>query len=67
MAASGVKELLVVAQDTSAYGLDLRYQAGDWRGESFGGDLEALCRGLGELGIWVGAALRLARTRTSTG
>jgi ribosomal protein S12 methylthiotransferase len=53
LAASGVKELLVVAQDTSAYGLDVRYKAGDWRGESRRADLEGLCRGLGELGIWV--------------
>lgn len=50
---SGVKELLVVAQDTSAYGLDLRYATGEWRGAEYRADLEQLCRGLGELGVWV--------------
>ncbi len=53
LAASGVKELLVVAQDTSAYGLDLRYAESAWRGESWKANLEDLCRGLGELGVWV--------------
>jgi ribosomal protein S12 methylthiotransferase len=50
---SGVKELLVVAQDTSAYGLDVRYQPGEWRGREWKGDLEGLASGLGELGAWV--------------
>ncbi len=53
LVAAGVKELLVVAQDTSAYGLDLRYAPGEWRGQSYKGNLEDLCRGLGELGVWV--------------
>jgi ribosomal protein S12 methylthiotransferase len=53
LAASGVKELLVVAQDTSAYGLDIRYAEGQWRGETWKANLEDLCRGLGELGLWV--------------
>jgi len=53
LAASGVKELLVVAQDTSAYGLDIRYAESDWRGEAWKANLEDLCQGLGELGIWV--------------
>jgi len=53
LAAAGVKELLVVAQDTSAYGLDVRYAPGEWRDQSWRGDLEGLARGLGELGIWV--------------
>jgi len=53
LAASGVKELLVVAQDTSAYGLDLRYASGEWRGETWRTNLEDLARGLGELGVWV--------------
>jgi ribosomal protein S12 methylthiotransferase len=53
LAASGVKEILVVAQDTSAYGLDLRYAESAWRGEMWRANLEDLCRGLGELGIWV--------------
>ena len=49
---AGVKELLVVAQDTSAYGLDVRYQPGEWRGQEWRADLEGLARGLGELGVW---------------
>jgi ribosomal protein S12 methylthiotransferase len=49
---SGVKELLVVAQDTSAYGLDVRYQPGEWRGSEWKANLEGLARGLGELGVW---------------
>jgi len=53
LAAAGVKELLVVAQDTSAYGLDVRYAPGEWRDQPWRGDLEGLARGLGELGIWV--------------
>ena len=50
---AGVKELLVVAQDTSAYGLDLRYAPGEWRGAAYKANLEGLCRALGELGVWV--------------
>ena len=50
---SGVKELLVVSQDTSAYGLDLRYAEGEWRGRDWKASLEGLARGLGELGVWV--------------
>jgi len=50
---AGVKELLVVSQDTSAYGLDLRYAPGEWRGQTWKANMEGLCRGLGELGAWV--------------
>ena len=50
---SGVKELLVVSQDTSAYGLDLRYAPGSWRGEMWRANLEDLTRALGRLGVWV--------------
>lgn len=53
LAEAGVKELLVVAQDTSAYGLDLKYAPGEWRGREWKTNLEDLCRALGELGIWV--------------
>jgi ribosomal protein S12 methylthiotransferase len=53
LVASGVKELLVVAQDTSAYGLDIRYASGAWRGRTYRSNLEDLCRALGELGVWV--------------
>jgi ribosomal protein S12 methylthiotransferase len=44
LVASGVKELLVVSQDTSAYGLDTRYAPGDWRGESYRANLKDLAR-----------------------
>ncbi len=50
---AGVKELLVVSQDTSAYGLDLRYGEGLWRGRQWRGDMTGLAAGLGELGVWV--------------
>ena len=57
LVASGVKELLVVSQDTSAYGLDIKYAAGTWRGDSYKGDFEGLAKGLGDLarenGTWV--------------
>jgi ribosomal protein S12 methylthiotransferase len=53
LAERGVKELLVVAQDTSAYGLDIKYAPGEWRGQEWKANLEDLSRGLGELGIWV--------------
>jgi ribosomal protein S12 methylthiotransferase len=53
LADAGVKELLVVAQDTSAYGLDLKYAEGEWRGGKWKANLEDLARGLGELGAWV--------------
>ncbi|WP_158915970.1 30S ribosomal protein S12 methylthiotransferase RimO [Caulobacter sp. S45] len=53
LVSSGVKELLVVSQDTSAYGLDIRYAPGEWRGQQWKANLEGLARGLGELGVWV--------------
>jgi ribosomal protein S12 methylthiotransferase len=53
LAAVGVKELLVIAQDTSAYGLDIKHAEGQWRGRSWRAHLTDLARGLGELGIWV--------------
>jgi len=49
----GVKELLVVSQDTSAYGVDVKYAARDWRGTSYETRMTGLCRGLAELGVWV--------------
>ena len=48
----GVKELLVVSQDTSAYGVDLRYAERDWHGKSYATRMKALCEGLSELGVW---------------
>ena len=49
---AGVKELLVVSQDTSAYGVDLKYASRDWRGRSWQTRMNALCEGLAELGVW---------------
>ncbi|MBX3692615.1 30S ribosomal protein S12 methylthiotransferase RimO [Dokdonella sp.] len=48
----GVKELLVISQDTSAYGVDLRYAEREWRGRRYATRMTALCEGLAELGVW---------------
>ncbi|NZA26076.1 30S ribosomal protein S12 methylthiotransferase RimO [Luteimonas sp. SJ-92] len=48
----GVRELLVVSQDTSAYGVDLRYAEREWRGRRYETRMQALCEGLSELGVW---------------
>ena len=48
----GVRELLVVSQDTSAYGVDRRYAPGTWRGREYATRMKALCEGLGELEAW---------------
>ena len=53
LADAGVKELLVVSQDTSAYGLDIKYQAYDWQGKEVRTRFYDLAEALGELGIWV--------------
>ncbi|MBK6596974.1 MAG: 30S ribosomal protein S12 methylthiotransferase RimO [Proteobacteria bacterium] len=53
LANAGVRELLVISQDTSAYGVDLKYRAADWRGKTYQTRFLDLARGLGELGIWV--------------
>ena len=50
---AGVKELLVIAQDTSAYGADIRYRPGDWRDRPVNADLFGLCTALGSLGVWI--------------
>jgi ribosomal protein S12 methylthiotransferase len=50
---SGVKELLVISQDTSAYGVDMKYRTGFWRGKPLKTNFINLCRSLGELGAWV--------------
>ena len=50
---AGVKELLVISQDTSAYGADIRYAAGSWRDEIYRTRFIDLARGLGSLGVWV--------------
>ena len=48
----GVKELLVVSQDTSAYGVDVKYAEREWRGKTYQTRMKALCEGLSELGAW---------------
>jgi ribosomal protein S12 methylthiotransferase len=53
LARSGVRELLVISQDTSAYGVDLKYAEREWRGQTYATRMLGLCRGLGELGVWV--------------
>jgi ribosomal protein S12 methylthiotransferase len=53
LVAAGVEELLVISQDTSAYGLDLRYAPGAWRGEEHETRFLSLASALGSLGAWV--------------
>jgi ribosomal protein S12 methylthiotransferase len=53
LAAAGVKELLVISQDTSAYGVDLRYAESNWRGNPVKARLTELCEALSALGLWV--------------
>ena len=50
---SGVKELLVISQDTSAYGVDMKYRTGFVRGRPTKTRMTELCKALGELGAWV--------------
>ena len=50
---SGVKELLVVSQDTSAYGVDVKYRTGFVNGKPTKTRMTELCKSLGELGVWV--------------
>jgi len=53
LAAQGVKELLVISQDTSAYGVDLKYAQSPWRGAPVKARLTELCEALSTLGVWV--------------
>jgi ribosomal protein S12 methylthiotransferase len=53
LARAGVRELLVISQDTSAYGVDLRYAASSWRGDTIKSRLTELCEALGSLGMWI--------------
>jgi ribosomal protein S12 methylthiotransferase len=50
---AGVQELLVISQDTSAYGVDVRYRTGFWNGRPLKTRFADLARALGELGVWV--------------
>jgi ribosomal protein S12 methylthiotransferase len=53
LANAGVKELLVISQDTSAYGVDIKYQTSVWKDREVRAKFLDLSRELGELGIWV--------------
>jgi ribosomal protein S12 methylthiotransferase len=50
---AGVKELLVISQDTSAYGVDVKYRVGFWQGRPVRTRMVELAQALGELGVWV--------------
>jgi ribosomal protein S12 methylthiotransferase len=53
LVAAGVRELLVISQDTSAYGVDLRYRLDFWGGRPVRSRLQELCEALGSLGVWI--------------
>ncbi len=50
---AGVKELLVISQDTSAYGIDTKYRTGFWKGRPLKTHSQQLAEALGDLGVWV--------------
>jgi len=50
---AGVKEILVISQDTSAYGVDVKYVSGFWQGQPVKTRMQALCETLGEMGVWI--------------
>ncbi|WP_445682079.1 30S ribosomal protein S12 methylthiotransferase RimO [Radicibacter daui] len=50
---AGVKELLVISQDTSAYGVDIKYAEGSWKGRTAKASFQDLSRALSEMGVWV--------------
>ncbi len=53
LVSAGVKELLIISQDTSAYGIDLKYAASFWNGRPVKSRLTELCRALSTFGVWV--------------
>jgi len=53
LAKAGVKELLVISQDTSAYGVDVKYRTGFWSGRPLKTRMTELVQALGSLGMWV--------------
>jgi ribosomal protein S12 methylthiotransferase len=53
LVAAGVKELLVISQDTSAYGVDVKYATSQWKDRQIAARFLDLARALGELGVWV--------------
>ncbi|WP_127959413.1 30S ribosomal protein S12 methylthiotransferase RimO [Serratia microhaemolytica] len=50
---AGVKELLVISQDTSAYGVDIKHRTGFWQGQPVKTSMVSLCEQLANLGVWV--------------
>ncbi len=50
---AGVKELLVISQDTSAYGVDVKHRTGFWNGAPVKTSMVSLCEQLAKLGVWV--------------
>ena len=50
---AGVKEILVISQDTSAYGVDVKFKTGFWQGRPIRTRMTELCQALSELGVWV--------------
>jgi ribosomal protein S12 methylthiotransferase len=53
LVAAGTKELLVISQDTSAYGVDIKHQPRDWKGQPVRAHMTDLARELGKLGAWI--------------
>src|SRR6201997_323790 len=53
LVAAGVKELLIISQDTSAYGVDIKYAASAWKDREVRAKFLDLARELGEFGVWV--------------
>lgn len=53
LANAGVKEILVISQDTSAYGVDVKYRTDFWQGRPLKTQMTALCEALSDLGVWV--------------
>jgi len=53
LVASGVKEILVISQDTSAYGVDAKYATSFWNGQPVKASMKSLCEELARFGIWI--------------
>ena len=53
LVSAGTRELLVISQDTSAYGIDLKYKTSFWQGRPVKTRMLELCEALGEMGVWV--------------
>jgi ribosomal protein S12 methylthiotransferase len=53
LVSSGVSEILVISQDTSAYGVDIKYRSGFWNGRPIKTKLYDLAQALGSLGVWI--------------